>query len=174
MTMGTEDSIDRLLIWLEDIGKKAIEVEDTNSMDTLLHNTREMLERLCTKAAEKGDVKMVSKFRPWNIRSSLSIADTAARCGHIHLCEILATMQHRIDIMAVVGARWGQTKVVEMMLDKGCEYLDKVAEVACQTGHIEIVRLLIRRGYRNTRLISNVAMEHDHMDIVAIALDKKI
>lgn len=164
------DTSDKLFVWIEDIGKKLIQENNKEAVDMLLRRNKEMLEKLCIEAASRGYTPIVARFTPWNIRSSIPIMETSAKYGHISLCEILATMPHKIDIMAMIGARWGQLDVVNMMLDKGCLELDRLARIACEAGQIEVVKLLIKRGYQNMKLIAVTAQRYGHLDIVSLVL----
>lgn len=166
------DTSDRLFTWIEELGKKAIQERDIDGLSKLLEQNRQMLLRLCSDAASTGDRNLVAKFRPWNIRTSLSVIETAARHGHVELCQLYSTMQHRIDIMAIVAARWGHTKIVEMMLDKGTEQQDRILRVACETGRVDVVKLLIDRGYNNRALIALLGERHGHIEIIALSLAK--
>lgn len=131
-----------------------------------------VLQHLCVLAAEKGDVKTVSLFKPWDIRSSMAVLEAAAKNGRVELCKILSFMPHRINIIAIIATRWGHIEVVREMLDKGCDELDRIAEVAVECNRIDVIRLLLDRGYENRKYILGVAQKYNNTEIVFMMLAK--
>lgn len=161
MQMG--DTIERLMKWMEDIGK-----EDKTKIPTIIKGMKNMLQEICMDSASKGDIATVSLFKPWGIRNSLPVCESAAASGRLELCKMLATSREKVNIMAVVAARRGHTDVVKHMLDNGCDIVHMVADSAVEYAQLDVVSLLLSHGYNDKRRMSVMAERHGHHDVTSV------
>lgn len=135
------------LLWIGDIGKEYAKRGDRDSIKQFLREVRSMLKSVAIAAAEKGDMKTIALFSPWNVRESIEIIESAVLANNIELCKCLAYERWRANIMAIFSTRRGTIEIVEVALDCGADELDRIAEMAIQIGRTDILELLASRGY---------------------------